>query len=74
MYMHIFSYRHFNNCTQTLVLFKVICTVFKSHFVPFQYLLEGPMEALFCEHFTELRNSLSHLLNHLISTAYELTE
>ena len=44
------------------------------HVVPFQQLLEGPMEVLLCEHVNDLRHSLFHLLNCLITTASELRE
>ena len=40
--------------------------------VPFQQLLEGPMEVLLCERVNELRHSLFHLLNCLITTATKL--
>ena len=40
--------------------------------VPFQQLLEGPMEVLLCERVNDLRHSLFHLLNCLITTASEL--
>ena len=42
--------------------------------VPFQQLLEGPMEVLFCEHVNDLRHSFYHLLNCLIPTASKLRE
>ena len=40
--------------------------------VPFQQLLEGPMEVLLCDRVNDLRPSLFHLLNCLITTASEL--
>ena len=42
--------------------------------VSFQQLLEGPMEVLLCECVNDLRHSLFHLLNCLITTASELRE
>ena len=38
--------------------------------VPFQQLLEGPMEVLLCERVNEFRHSLFHLLNCLITAAF----
>ena len=42
--------------------------------VPFQQLLESPMEVLLRERVNDLRHSLFHLLNCLITTASELRE
>ena len=42
--------------------------------VPFQQLLEGPMEVHLCEVVNDLRRRLFHLLNCLITTASELRE
>ena len=42
--------------------------------VPFQQLLEGPMEVLLCERVNVFRHRLFHLLNCLIMTACELRE
>ena len=42
--------------------------------VPFQQLLEGPMEVLLCECVNDLRHSLFHLLSSLKTTASELRE
>ena len=42
--------------------------------LPFQQLLEGPMEVLLCGHVNDLRHSLFHLLNCRITTASELRE
>ena len=42
--------------------------------VPFQQLLEGPMEILLCERVNDLHHSLFHLLSCLITTASELRE
>ena len=57
----------------TLVPFEVISTGCNTH-VPFQQLLEGPMEVLLLERVNDLRHSLFHLLNCLITTACELSE
>ena len=43
-------------------------------FLPFQQLLEGFMEGLLSERVHNLRHSLFHLLNGLITTAFELSE
>ncbi len=48
---------------------EVISTVV----VPFQ-LLEDPMEVLLCERVNDLRLSLFHLLNYIITTVSELRE
>ena len=42
--------------------------------VPFQQLLEGPMEVLLCERVNDLHHSLFRLLNRLITTASEIRE
>ena len=42
--------------------------------VPFQQLLEGPMEVLLCERLNDLSHSLFHLLKCLITTVSELRE
>ena len=42
--------------------------------VPFQQLLERPMDVLLCERVNDLRHSLFHHLNCLITTASELRE
>ena len=42
--------------------------------VSFQQLLEGSIEVLLCERVSDLRHSLFHLLNGLITTASELRE
>ena len=42
--------------------------------VPFQQLLQGPMEVLLCERVNDLRQRLFYLLNCLITTASELKE
>ena len=59
---------------ETLVPFETISSGFNALVVPFQQLLEGPMEDLFCERVKGLRHSLFHLLNWLITTASELRE
>ena len=42
--------------------------------VQFQQLLEGPIDVLLCERVNDLRHSLFHLLNCLITKASELRE
>ena len=71
-----FGYGHFywSYTHETLVSFEVIPSGFNALVVPFQQLLEGPMEDLLCECGNELRHSLFHLLNCLITTACELRE
>ena len=59
---------------ETLVPFEVISSGSNALLVPFQQLLEGPMEVLLCERVNNLRHSLLHLLNCLITTASELRE
>ena len=56
---------------ETLVPFEVISSGC-SALVPFQQFLEGPMVVLLCERVNDLRHSLFHLLNCLITTASEL--
>ena len=70
-------FTNFFNCYythETLVLFEVISSGCNALVLPFQQLLEGPMEGLFCERVNDLRHSLFHLLNCLITTASELRE
>ena len=57
-----------------LVPFEVISSGYNALVVPFQQLLERPMEVLLCERVNDLRHSLFHLLNCLITTASELRE
>ena len=59
---------------KTLVPFEVISSGCNAIVVPFQQLLEGPMEVLLGERVNDLRHSLFHLLNCLIMTASELRE
>ena len=59
---------------ETLVPLKVISSGFNALVVPLQQLLESPMEVLLCESVNDLRHSLFHLLNCLITTASELRE
>ena len=56
------------------LLFEVISSRCNVLVVPFQQLLEGPMEVLLCERFNDLRHSLFHLLNCLITTSSEFRE
>ena len=67
----LFSYGHFYwlYTYETLVPFEVISSGCNALVVPFQQLLEGPMEVLLCERVNDLRHSLFHLLNCLITTA-----
>ena len=46
-----------------LVPFKVISSNCNALVVPFQQLLEGPIEVLLCERVNDLRHCLFHLLN-----------
>ena len=55
---------------KTLVPFEVISTGCNALVVPFQQLLEGPMEVVFCEPVNDLRHSLFYLLNCLINILY----
>ena len=57
-----------------LVPFELISPGCNALVVPFQQLLEDPMEVLLCERVNDLRHSLFHLLNCLITTASELRE
>ena len=59
---------------ETLVQFEVISSGCNALVVPIQQLLEGPMEVLLCERVNDVRHSLFHLLNCLITTASELRE
>ena len=66
-----FSYGHFywEYTHETLVPFEVISSGCNALIVPFQQLL-----VLLCEHVNDLRHSLIHLLNCLITTASEFGE
>ena len=55
----------------TPVSFEVTSSGCNAFVLPFQQLLEGPMEVLLCE-YVDLRHSLFHLINYLIATASEL--
>ena len=73
----LFSYEHFywEYTHETLVPFEVISSDCNPLVVPFQQLLEGPIEVLLCERVNNLRHCLFHLLNCLITTtASELRE
>ena len=59
---------------ETLVPFEVISSVCNALVVPFQQLLEGPIDVLLCERVNDLCHSLFHLLNCLITTASELRD
>ena len=69
IYIYIYMYAH-----ETLVPFEVISSGCNALVAPFQQLLEGPMEVLLCERVNDLRHSLFHLLNCLITTASEIRE
>ena len=58
---------------ETLVPFEVISSGCNA-LVPFQQRQEGHMEVLLCERVNDLRHSLFHLFNCLITTASELRE
>ena len=66
----LFSYGYFYwlYTHETLVPFEVISSGFNALVIPFQQLLEGPMEVLLCERVNDLRHSLFYLLNCLIMT------
>ena len=59
---------------ETLVPFEVISSGCNALVVPFQQLLEGPMEVLLCECGNDFHHNLFHLLNCHITTAFELRE
>ena len=56
------------------VPFEVISSGCNALVLPFQQLLECPMEVLLCERVNDLRHNLFHLLSCLITTASELRE
>ena len=72
----LFSYGHFYlwYTHETVVPFEVISSGCNALVVSFQQILEGPMEVLLCERVNDLRHSLFHLLNCLITTPSELRE
>ena len=76
MFPDFFSYGHFywQYTHETIVPFEVISSGCNALVVPFQQLLEGLMEVLLCERVNDLRHSLFHLLNCLITTASVLRE
>ena len=59
---------------ETLVPFEVISSGCNTLVVPFQQLLEGPMEIPLYERVIDLRHSFFHLLNCLITIASKLRE
>ena len=59
---------------ETLVSFEVISSSCNALVVSFQQLREGSKEVLLWERVNDLRHSLFHLLNSLITTASELRE
>ena len=54
--------------------FEVISSGYNALVLLFQQLLEGSLEVLLCERVNDLRHSLFHLLNCLITTASELNK
>ena len=72
----LFSYGRFywQYTHETQVPFEVISSGCNALVLPFQQLLEGPMEVLLFEHVYDLRHSLFHLLSCLITIACELRE
>ena len=58
----------------TLFPFEVISFGCNALVVPFQQLQEGPMEVILCDRVNDLRQSLFHLINCLITTTSELRE
>ena len=71
----LFSYGHFywEYTHETQLPFEVISSGCNA-LVPFQQLLQGPIEVLLCERVNDLRHSLFYLLSCLITTASELRE
>ena len=59
---------------ETLVPFETISSGCNAFVVPFQQLLEGLMQVLLCQRVHELRHSLFHLFNSLVTAASELRE
>ena len=54
---------------ETFFVRALLLIVHTRNSTPFQQLLKGPMEVLLCERVNDLRHSLVHLLNFLITTA-----
>ena len=73
MFLDFFRMGTFIDSTH-MKLFEVISSGSNALDVPFPQLLEGPMEVFLCERVNDLRHSLLHLLNCLITTASELRE
>ena len=59
--------------TSKSIPLEVISSGCNAFVVPIQQLLEDPMEVLLCERSNDLRHSLFHLFNSLLTTASELT-
>ena len=51
---------------ELLTPFEAVSSGCNALVVPFQQLLQGPIEVLLCEHVNDLRHSLFHLLNCLL--------
>ena len=64
----------FHSSLLNIVPFEVISSGCNGFVVPFQQLLEGPMEVILCERVNDLSHNLFHLLNCLIITASVLKE
>ena len=58
----------------TRLIEEVISSGCNAPIVPFQQVMEGPMEVHLCERVNDLRHSLFHILNCIITTASELRE
>ena len=75
MYVYVQVYAQRIVFTGYNVPFEVISSGYNASVVPFQQILQSPMEFLLCERVNDLRHSLFHLLNCLITTtACELRE
>ena len=81
MYIHIYiqAYMYINVLMIVYMFsyslcFNIVNFIYNALMVPFQQLLQCPMEVLLCERVSDLRHSLFHLLNCLITTTSELRE
>ena len=70
---HFFRMGTFIDSTH-IVPFEVISSGWNVLAVPFQQLVEGPIEVLLSERVNDLRHSLFHVPNRLVTTASELRE
>ena len=77
MYIYIYIYVSLNKFPD---FFRMSTFIDSAHMklnalvVPFQLLLEGPMKVLLCGRVNDLRHSLFHLFNCLITTSSDLRE